>query len=87
MEEDGGVEFISYFQVDNPMVYCLDPLFIGLHASKKSEMSSKAVVKKTPQEKVGVFVKRQNRIQVVEYSDAPREVLQSMDEGGQPYLI
>ncbi len=83
MEED-GVEFISYFQVDNPMVYCLDPLFIGLHASKKSEMSSKAVVKKTPQEKVGVFVKRQNRIQVVEYSDAPREVLQSMDEGGQP---
>jgi len=83
MEED-GVDFISYFQVDNPMVYCLDPLFIGLHASKKSDMSSKAVVKKTPQEKVGIFVRKQNRIQVLEYSDAPREILQAVDENGNP---
>ena len=82
--EENGVDFISYFQVDNPMVYCLDPLFIGLHASKKSDMSSKAVVKIDPEEKVGLFVKKQNSIQVIEYSDAPQEILQSIDDSGQP---
>ena len=64
--------------------YCLDPLFIGLHASKKSDMSSKAVVKIDPEEKVGLFVKKQNSIQVIEYSDAPQEILQSIDDSGQP---
>ena len=27
-----GIEQISYFQVDNPTVQVLDPLFLGLHA-------------------------------------------------------
>ena len=26
-----GVEHLSYFQVDNPLVHTLDPLFLGLH--------------------------------------------------------
>ena len=41
-------------------------------------MSSKAVVKIDPEEKVGLFVKKQNSIQVIEYSDAPQEILQSI---------
>lgn len=82
--EDNGVEFVSYFQVDNPMVYCLDPQFIGLHASKNADMSSKAVIKKTPLEKVGIFVKKQKQIKVVEYSDAPEEILRSTNDNGQP---
>ena len=82
--EDNGVEFVSYFQVDNPMVYCLDPQFIGLHASKNADMSSKAVIKKTPLEKVGIFVKKHKQIKVVEYSDAPEEILRSTNDNGQP---
>ena len=26
-----GIEHLSYFQVDNPLVHCIDPLFLGLH--------------------------------------------------------
>jgi UDP-N-acetylglucosamine/UDP-N-acetylgalactosamine diphosphorylase len=50
-----GIDTISYFQVDNPLVYTLDPLFVGLHLLTGSEMSSKAVHKASDDEKVGVF--------------------------------
>jgi UDP-N-acetylglucosamine/UDP-N-acetylgalactosamine diphosphorylase len=66
-----GVEHLSYFQVDNPMVYCIDPLFMGLHALSGSEMSSKMVPKAGPLEKVGNFVFADGAVQVIEYSDLP----------------
>ena len=34
-----GVELLSYFQVDNPLINIFDPLFIGLHALDGAEMS------------------------------------------------
>ncbi|MEM9227813.1 MAG: UTP--glucose-1-phosphate uridylyltransferase, partial [Verrucomicrobiota bacterium] len=29
--EEAGIDAISYFQVDNPLVKCIDPAFIGFH--------------------------------------------------------
>ena len=69
-----GVEYISYFQVDNPLVSVLDPLFIGLHASTGSEMSSRSLSKADDFERVGNFAWSAGRLLVVEYSDLP-EVL------------
>jgi UDP-N-acetylglucosamine/UDP-N-acetylgalactosamine diphosphorylase len=66
-----GVEYISYFQVDNPLVSVLDPLFIGLHASTGSEMSSRSLPKADDFEKVGNFAWSSGRLFVVEYSDLP----------------
>ena len=40
-----GVEILSYFQVDNPLVKPFDPLFVGLHAQTGSEMSTKVAKK------------------------------------------
>jgi UDP-N-acetylglucosamine/UDP-N-acetylgalactosamine diphosphorylase len=50
-----GIEHVSYFQVDNPLVYCLDPAFIGLHDLHGSEMSSKSLPKADDFERVGNF--------------------------------
>ncbi len=69
-----GVEFISYFQVDNPLINIFDPLFIGLHALDEAEMSSKAVIKAGPKEKVGNFCLVDGKVTVVEYSDLPDEL-------------
>jgi UDP-N-acetylglucosamine/UDP-N-acetylgalactosamine diphosphorylase len=66
-----GVEHLSYFQVDNPLVYCIDPLFLGLHDLTGSEMSSKTVSKAHALEKVGNFVVGDGAVQVIEYSDLP----------------
>ena len=64
-----GIEYISYFQVDNPIVKVVDPLFIGLHAQAGAGMSSKAVIKANPTEKVGNFCLADGKVTVIEYSD------------------
>jgi UDP-N-acetylglucosamine/UDP-N-acetylgalactosamine diphosphorylase len=66
-----GVEYISYWQVDNPLVRLFDPLFVGLHVLDGAEMSSKAVIKNTPKEKVGNFCLVDGKVTVIEYSDLP----------------
>ena len=65
------VDTLSYFQVDNPLVRCIDASFIGFHLEAKSEMSSKMVPKAYPEEKVGHFCAQDGKIVVVEYSDMP----------------
>ncbi|MHC4337849.1 MAG: UTP--glucose-1-phosphate uridylyltransferase [Planctomycetota bacterium] len=77
-----GVEFISYWQVDNPLVNILDPLFIGLHALDRAEMSSKAVIKTGPMEKVGNFGLVDGRVTVIEYSDLPDELAEERNPDG-----
>jgi UDP-N-acetylglucosamine/UDP-N-acetylgalactosamine diphosphorylase len=72
--QNRGVEHLSYFQVDNPLVHCIDPLFVGLHDLTGSEMSSKMVPKAGPLEKVGNFVIGDGVLQVIEYSDLPEEL-------------
>jgi UDP-N-acetylglucosamine/UDP-N-acetylgalactosamine diphosphorylase len=69
-----GVKFISYFQVDNPLVNIFDPLFIGLHTLANAQMSSKALPKREPKEKIGVFCLVNGAVTVLEYSDLPDEL-------------
>jgi len=80
--EKRGVEHISYFQVDNPLVACVDPLFIGLHALDQAQMSSKMVTKVAPDEKVGNFTLSDGRVAVIEYSDLPKELEQQTQPDG-----
>jgi UDP-N-acetylglucosamine/UDP-N-acetylgalactosamine diphosphorylase len=69
-----GIEYVSYFQVDNPLINIFDPLFIGLHAMDKAEMSSKALTKAQPFEKVGNFCLVDGKVTVIEYSDLPEKL-------------
>ncbi len=81
-----GIEHISYFQVDNPLVKVLDPLFIGLHAhapDSSAEISSKMVAKIRPDEKVGVFCNVDGKARVIEYSRLPETLAHQRDESGE----
>lgn len=77
-----GIEYISYFQVDNPLVKCIDPLFIGLHDLTRSEMSSKVIPKADDLERVGNFVLGDGQTMVIEYSDLPERLAHERDELG-----
>ncbi len=77
-----GIEHISYWQVDNPLVRVIDPLFIGLHATDAAEMSSKALIKAEPMEKVGNFCLVDGKITVIEYIDLPDEAAHRKTEDG-----
>jgi UDP-N-acetylglucosamine/UDP-N-acetylgalactosamine diphosphorylase len=77
-----GVEFLSYWQVDNPLIHPVDPLFIGLHAMDGAEMSSKALKKVGPLEKVGNFCLVDGKVTVIEYSDLPDEAAHRTNTDG-----
>lgn len=85
-----GVEHLSYFQVDNPTVKVVDPVFIGLHAAapdSTGQMSSKMTPKAYPEEKVGVFCNVNGKTEVIEYSDLPMELQrQRLDDGGLRFI-
>ena len=78
-----GVQHVSYFQVDNPLVSIINPLFIGLHDLQKSDMSSRSLTKTGPFEKLGNFVSVGDRISIIEYSDLPEEKALEKDASGQ----
>lgn len=85
--ETEGVEHLSYFQVDNPLVPPLDPVFLGAHAGSggapsSGEFSSKMVAKASAGEKVGVFARSGGRTRVVEYSDLPKELSEATTDAG-----
>jgi UDP-N-acetylglucosamine/UDP-N-acetylgalactosamine diphosphorylase len=82
MLEAQGVDVISYFQVDNPLVCAIDPYFIGFHEKNNSQMSSRMVLKQYPEEKMGVFCSLYGRTAVIEYMDFPMERAIDRDRSG-----
>lgn len=85
--EQEGISTISYFQVDNPLVRCIDPAFIGWHLSQGSQMSSKMLPKAYAEEKLGHFCLQDGRLVVVEYSDLPMELQRQVDSEGKLRFI
>ncbi|MEX0325457.1 MAG: UTP--glucose-1-phosphate uridylyltransferase [Puniceicoccaceae bacterium] len=77
--QQSGIEVISYFQVDNPLVQVIDPAFIGFHIREQSEMSSKMIPKAYPGEKVGMFCQQEDKMVVLEYSDMPMDMQEERD--------
>jgi UDP-N-acetylglucosamine/UDP-N-acetylgalactosamine diphosphorylase len=81
MKQD-GVEHISYFQVDNPLVPVVNPLFIGMHILKEAEMSAIMLAKTNAFEKLGNFCVCNGRLEIIEYSDLPPELASSTHPDG-----
>jgi UDP-N-acetylglucosamine/UDP-N-acetylgalactosamine diphosphorylase len=77
-----GVEIISYYQVDNPLVKPFDPLFIGLHAGSGSEMSTKVTSKADDRERVGNVCRDGERVMMIEYSELPDELAHRRNADG-----
>ncbi len=77
-----GIEFVSYWQVDNSLINIFDPLFIGLHAFDGAEMSSKGLSKTGPFEKLGNFCLADGKVTVIEYSDLPDELAEKRNPDG-----
>lgn len=82
-----GIDYLSYFQVDNPLVSVADPLFIGLHFLEKSEMSSRMLAKTGPFEKLGNFCMVKDRLNIIEYSDMPKHLAEMREPDGRLRFI
>jgi UDP-N-acetylglucosamine/UDP-N-acetylgalactosamine diphosphorylase len=81
------IKHISYFQVDNPLVSIINPLFIGLHSLERSEMSAIMLKKSNPFEKLGNFCRSQGKLMIIEYSDLPDELALKKNSSGELAFI
>lgn len=77
-----GIEHLFYFQVDNPLAPVGDAEFVGYHLLANSELTSLAIAKQAPEEKLGNFVMVDGRMQVIEYSDFPADVAEEREPDG-----
>ena len=75
-----GIEWVFIGPVDNPLVKMVDELLIGICKDKKVLEAGKSLVKASPQEKVGVFCRKNGKPSVVEYTEITEEMSKKVDE-------
>ncbi len=78
-----GIEWIFIGGVDNCLVKMVDPVLMGIAIDKEVTVACKSVVKANPQEKVGVFCRRNGKPNVIEYSEITEEMAEARDEEGE----
>lgn len=81
--KEKGIEWVYIGGVDNVLSKMVDPVLTGLAISQKTAMAGKSVVKASPQEKVGVFCKKDGKPSVIEYSEISKELAEARDEKGE----
>jgi UDP-N-acetylglucosamine/UDP-N-acetylgalactosamine diphosphorylase len=68
-----GIEWVNFFFVDNPLSDPFDSALTGFGAAQKSEVAIKAITRVDSNEKVGLFVRQEGKIRVIEYTEFPQE--------------
>ena len=78
-----GIEHIFYHQVDNPTVVMCSPALLGFHRQSNSELTTVAVRKLSPSERMGVLVAVDEHTEIIEYSELTVEQAARCDATGQ----
>lgn len=77
-----GVKWVFICGVDNVLVKPVDPIVVGLAVKENVSAVGKSIEKAGPNEKVGVFCKRNGKPSVIEYSEISQELAEARDEKG-----
>lgn len=77
------IEWVFVVPVDNPLVKMADELMLGCAKKNNVLAIGKSIVKASPEEKVGVFCKRNNRPSVIEYTEITKEMAEKRDNNGE----
>lgn len=78
-----NIKWIYICGVDNIMVNPIDPIFLGLTIKNNMIVASKSVVKAYPEERVGVFCKRNGKPSTVEYIELSENMREERDQDGE----
>ena len=77
-----GIEWIFVGGVDNVLVRMADPMFVGFAACNNYMVASKTIIKAYPEEKVGVFCKKDGKPYVIEYTEISDEMAHEKNPNG-----
>ena len=81
--KERGIEWVFISGVDNVLAGLVDPIAVGLAISEGNLATGKSVVKRDPEEKVGVFCKKNGKPSVIEYTEITDEMANARDENGE----
>ena len=82
-----GTQHIHAYCVDNCLVKVADPTFIGFSASKKVDIATKVVRKRSAKESVGLITQKNGRPAVVEYSEIDSSTAEAKDPKNSDLLL
>ena len=77
-----NIKWVYICGVDNIMVKPIDGIFIGLTIKNNMQIASKSVAKAYPEEKVGVYCKRNGKPSIVEYIELSEQMRTLKNESG-----
>jgi UDP-N-acetylglucosamine/UDP-N-acetylgalactosamine diphosphorylase len=78
-----GIKWVFIGGVDNPLLKLVDPLFLGMTKNQKFLAASKSVMKKSPDERVGVFCRKNGKPGIIEYTELPKDMAILKDSNGE----
>lgn len=78
-----NIKWIFISGVDNILAKMVDPTLVGLAIDKNVLAAAKSVVKRNPEEKVGVFCKKNGKPSVVEYIKIPKQMSEEREKNGE----
>lgn len=78
-----NIKWVFIGPVDNVLVKMVDPIFVGLCEEKKVLAGGKSIIKAYPEEKVGVFCKKQGKPSVIEYTEISKEMAEMTDKNSE----
>ena len=81
--ERRGIEWVFIGSVDNILLKYVDTLLLGLTASQGNQIGTRTVLKRSPEEKVGVLCKQNGRIRVIEYTELPMDIAKITHDDGE----
>lgn len=77
-----GIEYVNFVLIDNPLADPFDAELLGFHISNNNTITIKCTSKLSPDEKVGVLVQREGKVNVIEYSEMPESERNALNQKG-----
>ena len=77
--KENNIKWVLICGVDNIMANMVDPVFLGLTIDKGVQIGSKSIAKSYPDEKVGVFCRRDGKPSIIEYIELSEEMRYAKD--------
>lgn len=78
-----GIKWLLITGIDNILVNIADEFYIGLVDKENKLNGVKSIAKKSPEEKVGVFCKRNGKPSVIEYSEMDEQMKYAKNVDGE----
>lgn len=81
--EKRGIEWVFIGSVDNILLKYVDVILLGLTISEGNEIGTRTVLKRSPDEKVGVLCKQNGKVRVIEYTELPSDIAGITKDNGE----